>query len=69
MLCFQALRNTVEPVLGPFIDSQPPQEGERIQVIVKHLCTPNEVTTGLTRQLAHLPTATLVFSLVNKSMN
>ncbi|KAI4806017.1 hypothetical protein KUCAC02_010609 [Chaenocephalus aceratus] len=40
----EGLKGPEEPVLGPFIYPNLPQEGERIQVRVKHLWTPNEVT-------------------------
>uniref|UniRef100_A0A3P8U2J1 Ring finger protein 17 n=1 Tax=Amphiprion percula TaxID=161767 RepID=A0A3P8U2J1_AMPPE len=32
-----------EPMLGPFVDPNMPQEGEHFHVMVKHLWTPNEV--------------------------
>lgn len=43
MLCFQGLRGPEEPVLGPFVYADLPQEGQQFQVMVKHLWTPNEV--------------------------
>ncbi|KAF3843527.1 hypothetical protein F7725_002376 [Dissostichus mawsoni] len=36
--------DTEEPLLGPFIYPNLPKEGERIQVRVKHLWTPNETS-------------------------
>ena len=45
MLVLQGLRGPEEPVLGPFINPDLPQEGEQFEVRVLHLRTPNEVTT------------------------
>uniref|UniRef100_A0A4W6DQE7 Ring finger protein 17 n=1 Tax=Lates calcarifer TaxID=8187 RepID=A0A4W6DQE7_LATCA len=39
----EGLRDPEEPVLGPFIYPNLPQEGEQFQVKVKHLWTPNEL--------------------------
>ncbi|XP_033965248.1 RING finger protein 17 isoform X3 [Pseudochaenichthys georgianus] len=39
----EGLKGPEEPLLGPFIYPNLPQEGERIQVRVKHLWTPNEL--------------------------
>ena len=46
MLCLQGLEDPEEQMLGPFIYPNLPQEGEQFQVRVKHLLTPNEVTTN-----------------------
>ncbi|XP_034002342.1 RING finger protein 17 isoform X2 [Trematomus bernacchii] len=39
----EGLKGPEEPLLGPFIYPNLPKEGERIQVRVKHLWTPNEL--------------------------
>ncbi|XP_068602714.1 RING finger protein 17 [Brachionichthys hirsutus] len=39
----EGLRSPGEPMLGPFMDPVLPQEGERFQVRVKHLLTPNKL--------------------------
>ncbi|CAK6968526.1 LOW QUALITY PROTEIN: RING finger protein 17 [Scomber scombrus] len=39
----EGLREPEEPVLGPFIYQNMPQEGEEFKVRVKHLWTPNEL--------------------------
>ncbi|XP_067460458.1 RING finger protein 17 isoform X1 [Thunnus thynnus] len=39
----EGLRDPEEPMLGPFIYPNLPQEGEQFQVRVKHLWTPNEL--------------------------
>uniref|UniRef100_A0A3B3BSJ7 Tudor domain-containing protein n=1 Tax=Oryzias melastigma TaxID=30732 RepID=A0A3B3BSJ7_ORYME len=42
-VCIQGLVETLEPMLGPFVSPNPPQEGEHFKVKVKHLHTPNEL--------------------------
>lgn len=44
--CFQDLRGPKEPLLGPFVLPNLPKKGEQIQVRVKHLLTPNKVSTN-----------------------
>uniref|UniRef100_A0AAQ6A8N9 Tudor domain-containing protein n=1 Tax=Amphiprion ocellaris TaxID=80972 RepID=A0AAQ6A8N9_AMPOC len=39
----EGLRGPEEPMLGPFVDPNMPQEGEHFHVMVKHLWTPNEL--------------------------
>ncbi|XP_023806629.1 RING finger protein 17 isoform X2 [Oryzias latipes] len=39
----EGLVETQEPMLGPFVSPNLPQEGDHFKVQVKHLCTPNEV--------------------------
>lgn len=44
-MCFQGLRDPEELMLGSFTYPNLQQEGEHFKVVVKHMCTPNEVAT------------------------
>jgi len=44
---FKGLRGPEELMLGPFVTPNLPEEGKHFKVRVKHLWTPNEVTTDM----------------------